>query len=111
MANHTPGPWCADDEGMYVFGKSVGGCSMEEGEHMVAQIRGWGHLRYRGEAEAVEVQKANARLIAAAPDLLTALNDLLERYTSLVNCGDCGRWDAEKEDTVIAVRAALAKVI
>lgn len=40
--------------------------------------------------------------------LVSALAGLLERYTSLVNCGDCGNWDPETEDEVKAARAALA---
>jgi len=49
------------------------------------------------------------RLIAAAPELLEALKDLLDHYTSLVNSGDAGNWDAENEGEVIAARAAIAK--
>lgn len=37
-----------------------------------------------------------------------ALKALLDRYTSLVNCGDCGNWDPETEAVVIKARAALA---
>ncbi len=40
--------------------------------------------------------------------LRETLARLLERYTQLVNCGDCGNWNPEKEDEVIAARAALA---
>jgi len=39
-----------------------------------------------------------------------ALQNLLELYTSLVNCGDCGNWDVEAEKEVIAARAALSAV-
>jgi hypothetical protein len=45
----------------------------------VADVRGWGHLTGRGggcafpEDKAIAIQEANARLIAAAPDLLAAL--------------------------------------
>jgi len=39
--------------------------------------------------------------------LKQALQGLLERYTSLVNCGDCGNWDCETEIEVIAAREAL----
>lgn len=36
-----------------------------------------------------------------------ALRGLLDRYTGLVNCGDCGFWNPENEPEVIAARAAL----
>ncbi|OAH41860.1 hypothetical protein AX777_21350 [Sphingobium yanoikuyae] len=55
------------------------------------------------------VIEANARLIAAAPELLEALDGVLAKYTGLVESGDAGFWDAEKEPEVIAARAAIAK--
>ena len=36
-----------------------------------------------------------------------ALSDLLEMYVDMVNSGDCGNWDTEKEKEVIAARKAL----
>ena len=51
----------------------------------------------------------HAHLIAAAPDMEEALNDLLNHYTNLVNCGDCGNWNPEEEKEVIAARKALTK--
>ena len=59
MSKHTPGPWVAEklkDEGVWI--KPVQ-------DFAVCRV-GWGHR----EASKVE---ANARLIAAAPDLLEAL--------------------------------------
>lgn len=53
--------------------------------------------------------EADIALIAAAPDLYAALADLLAHYVELVECGDAGNWDANKESQVIAARAALAK--
>lgn len=53
--------------------------------------------------------ECDARLIAAAPDLLEALKLLLENHTQLVNFGDCGNWDVEGEPAVIAARAAIAR--
>jgi hypothetical protein len=50
-----------------------------------------------------------ARAVNAHDDLVAALTELLDHYTQLVNCGDCGNWDPEKEGKVKAARAALAK--
>lgn len=47
------------------------------------------------------------RATAEGRRLETALQALLNRYVELVNWGDCGSWDPEKEDEVIAARAAL----
>ena len=43
----------------------------------------------------------------ATKALTDALSRLLEHYVSLINSGDVGNWDPEKEDEVIAARAAL----
>lgn len=58
-----------------------------------------------GEAEKI----ANARLIAAAPELLEALKATLGKWVDLVESGDAGFWDAEEEPHVIAARAAIAR--
>lgn len=75
----------------------------------IADVRGWGHLTRRGggcaftEDKAVAIQNANARLIAAAPDMLAALKlcranfeDSTERLVSF-------------DHTIGCVRAAIAK--
>lgn len=67
---HTPGPWQYDEDGHFV--------SVDmDASKMICDIRGWGWLQKMGHAKAIEVQKANAKLIAAAPDLLEALQDLI----------------------------------
>ena len=78
MSNITPGKWEADEEGEYVFTRTP--FNLE----MVAQMRGWGYLTSSGKAglhlsaeEAIEVQKANARLIAAAPEMYELLKEEL----------------------------------
>lgn len=40
--------------------------------------------------------------------LVDALDDLLDRYESLVISGDCGNWNPEHDDVVIKGNAALA---
>ena len=52
---------------------------------------------------------ANARLIAAAPDLLETLKLFVSEYVELVESGDAGFWDAETEEKVKQARAAIAK--
>lgn len=50
-----------------------------------------------------------ANLIEAAPLLLHALEETLERYVMLADSGDCGNLNAEQEPHVIASRAAIKK--
>ena len=88
MSKHTPGPWKAHfDEAYFVTGPDLGRVAMMmnlKGAH------GLGGRRSGNESA------ANARLIAAAPDLLEALQVIAD--------GKC----AEGEEAEIA-RAAIAK--
>ncbi len=43
-------------------------------------------------------------------ELVKALKGMLEMYVDMVESGDCGFWDAEEVEEVIAARAALGKV-
>lgn len=52
-----------------------------------------------------EIQDANANLIAAAPDLLEALQDL---YTSSFNSS---HWSEQQLDSFSKARAAIAKAL
>lgn len=107
----TPGPWL-------VVGPTD--CVMAGYMH-VAQVRGWGWLTGHGsdgprltDYEALQVQKANARLIAATPDLIDevlrlrakvdALEEALEFYTDLSHEGP---WHLPGEDYGKRARAAL----
>lgn len=67
------------------------------------------HHRDGHEDTRTVITPANAYLLAASWDIYQALTALVERYTSLVNCGDCGFWNPETDAEVIAARAALAK--
>ena len=66
--------WVADEAGEYVFMQTP------EGLEMVVQMRGWSYLtKHLTPDEAIEVQKANARLIAAAPKMY----ELLKVWTQI----------------------------
>jgi hypothetical protein len=71
-AKHTPGPWRAIDY--------PGADKVFAGDFHICDIRGWGYLtavQKLSDEEAIKVQDANARLIAAAPELLAALKGIL----------------------------------
>ena len=99
-ARWTPGPWSAletpegrefevhDPEGAYICGVSF--CP-------------------EGDGPSYSVARAEARLIAAAPDLYAALDLFVSEYVDFVESGDAGFWDAEAEDKVKLARAALAR--
>lgn len=78
MSKHTAGPWSTvGTMTLYVEARIPGGLIQE-----VAAV---------GPTEAYggygEQQRANARLIAAAPDLLEALDSLIKGYVGLLEAG------------------------
>jgi hypothetical protein len=91
---HTPGPW-------YAIGRMV-----EVGDDDHADICstnpdqfGQGHL-----APPIEEQQANARLIAAAPEMLAMLQevaDYLDRYADVID-GDDGQPEANEALRLLA---------
>lgn len=94
QTRHTPGPWEHDGQGIYIFGP--------KGE-MVAQVRGWGYLTGVGglnlpEDKAVEIQKANGNLLAAAPEMFDALRDAVAALGGI-----------KSPNVPDSVRAAIAK--
>ena len=72
MTEFTKGKWTADVMGEYVFAHGF--------DMMICQMRGWAYLKAQGlsDNEAIEVQKANARLIAAAPEMYDELYDAFQ---------------------------------
>lgn len=69
-AKHTPGPWSAERWG--VITSDVAGHRRQ-----VAAVTGDATMHDPQDASAAEVRDANARLIAAAPALLEALEGML----------------------------------
>lgn len=76
LTEHTPGPWRTGYRSLHVVtdNAKIGG------DAIIFDVRGWGYLTGNGHGalgldpkEAVQIQKANARLAAAAPDMLEAL--------------------------------------
>ncbi|HFK2339411.1 TPA: hypothetical protein ACGXSN_001127 [Pseudomonas aeruginosa] len=90
MRKHTPGPWVSRNN--MVFGGKKCICSNVNAASPTPQ----------NIAEDVAMSIANARLIAAAPELLEALRDCVSRITDEVA-------DAEFLDEVEQARAAIAK--
>lgn len=90
--SHTPGPWEADRVAVWA----------RERRHLICFVE-----TFRGDEDNAEAE-ANARLIAAAPDLLAALHDLAPVAVSagkLVGSGN----NAEIVKRIGAARAAIAK--
>ena len=101
MTKHTPGPWGVDDAG----GEAPFGVFAEDGDAVCYLTENpMGGLGLREYAE----DQANARLIAAAPDLLKAAKDALESLTECgphrsegLDCEACG-------ESIAALRAAIS---
>jgi hypothetical protein len=88
MSKHTPGTWFTwtDQNGCLQVGPST--------NYTVAQM--W--------STPLEGQEANARLIAAAPDLLASLQVMLRDYAAVHDIGD-----VEMQPAIYQARAAIAK--
>lgn len=93
MSKHTQGPWKVDGKTELCI-TDVDDLSRFIGS---ASIMG-SNDNYK---EVYEEAKANARLMAAAPDLLDALQNMTLMY--------CDGFDYEDDDVVIKARAAIAK--
>lgn len=83
MSKHTPAPWTVGRYAMSVEGQT------SKGTMKICDIRGWGHLTGQGHGalgldqdEALKIQTANAHLIAAAPELLAALQEVVAVFDS-----------------------------
>lgn len=89
MSKHTPGPWRVVQDptniSLQVYGQTL------------ALFECW-----RRSDEQTEL--ANARLVAAAPDLLASLQLMVDRF--LDTEGSYGAWE---NDALEAARAAIAK--
>lgn len=86
MSKHTPGPWSVHqltgsafgDVGIRAEGKVVAG-------YVALMNTRWPHAGQQ------EEQRANAKLIAAAPELLTALDELLAAELTQMPAYEAGK--------------------
>jgi hypothetical protein len=94
QATHTPGPWLLDGDKI---------CTSRDNE--IARITRYGAWFYGGTPYGLgnPIGDANARLIAAAPDLLAALEALLDDALAL------GLADSHLSGSAIEARAAITK--
>jgi len=101
---HTPGPWSTQ----YYNGQRAGSKKLYVNAEY-QQIAHVLHTETRGLTNQMERREANAKLIAAAPDLLEAcyfaIRVLDNVKTFCSDCGQNGLWDAAQQQ----IQAALAK--
>ena len=102
MSAHTPGPWAAVDPPHSIVVRTESPTKSKFGADRNAAIGGF----YRSDPEKLAEAMANARLIAAAPELLDALQALVSA-TERVSVGD---YSEETHDMAVSkARAAIAK--
>jgi len=99
MSTHTKGPWTVDPRGI---GTRWNVGTLDVDVALASQVV--------GDDLPQSTRSANARLIAAAPELLDGLRAMVGHYVSLAQSGDCGFWDAIDEEIVKEARQLLARV-
>lgn len=93
VSKHTPGPWVSHDADVY----DGAGCQATH----VANCNPDGDM-FQSTAD------ANARLIAAAPDLLEALTEAVELILRLTSAR-WSEWEGSEEETVGDFRRTIAQ--
>jgi hypothetical protein len=68
-SKYTPGPWIASGDSKYI----------DSDDGWIAEVNSWPTSPVKQVPEGSEKHQANARLIAAAPDLLDALLEIVAR--------------------------------
>lgn len=108
-AQHTPGPWVFEQQPYSSSSYYIRGHDLRTGRTMTWGKGAVAHIP----RSTVMPMEANARLIAAAPDLLDALQGMLAIVSDSLGVagyhlnGDTAGWD--EFDEVDAAREAIAK--
>jgi hypothetical protein len=114
-AKPTPGPWVTN--GLNIYGPPDKNSGHENGRMLIGGVvddaNDW-RCRPIGDAieraEFREERLANARLIAAAPDLLAALDSLLADYRALVNHGGARVIEPAERQAAAAIARARGEL-
>jgi len=102
-AKHTPGPWELDTNN-YHAGHIATVYGTGDGEYTEVWSRRWMD-RPNSDANEYETRKADAALIAAAPELLAAIKEAVEQFGPFLDDGSI----VISAEQVCAMRAAIAK--
>ena len=99
---HTELPWTAK---IYKNGPKGMRYIMwgNEGKESICISDAWPNGNIRTEANAAFIVKS----VNNHEKLLDALMGLTEMYVEMVDSGDCGNWDPETDNEVIAAREAI----
>jgi len=98
--NYTKGPWDDNDAGL-IYGQVSG--DTDEAPFVCDCCENGGSGIY------TEQERANARLIAAAPELLESLSLLIDQIESLHDQSSCINEDLEQGEAYRLARAAIVK--
>lgn len=96
---HTPGPWCWDDNDALPW------TDYDKTDHAPYLINANGRIVMSGDDIRIN-NAANAHLIAAAPDLLEALEAMLFSFEELAKVIK----PLSSDPVIVSARAAIAKV-
>jgi hypothetical protein len=102
VADFTPGPWAISGDGFAIFPATTSG-------PIVARCN---PIEDEPSDEEWVVAEANARLIAAAPDLLMALEPFATQGVSdtmMCHVGICSKEECGRCSQILSARAAIAK--
>jgi hypothetical protein len=114
--SHTPGPWkvtesTASDGAINLYAETDWPVNTP-GQRSLASMTGSAYTnpkKHYFNPETLEANRANARLIAAAPDMLEALREILNEAEAYADYLRSKALDEELERTIDQARAAIAK--